>query len=81
MLGKQATNVTLMYIFRGTVHTETIPWFEATMRAKQLSGCTLATIYSTHVFGETDLREYNGNTWNKTKDAPEEIKLAALLLN
>ena len=72
-------NTVLIWIFRGKVETETVDWFNSSSRMRQITGCTRANVYRLDFSGE--LCEYFGNYWRTAKNVPEEIKLAAMLLN
>jgi hypothetical protein len=70
---------TLLYLFRGKLETETVERFGATQRARVLQGCTASVVYLLAVDGS--LKTYTGAFWSTVFDAPEEIKLAAMLVS
>ena len=72
--------VTLFWLFRGKLEMEKVEWFNASSRRRQLEGCTQVTVYKFDtVNGEFCV--YLANSWRKTTEVPDEIKLAAMLLN
>lgn len=70
---------TLLYMFRGKLETEQINRWKAPSRAAQLQGCTGSVVYLLDVHG--NLLEHGFEYWVVAKDVPEEIKLAAMLVN
>lgn len=75
----QSEHVILIWMHRGKVETESVLWYEGAQRARQLQGCTATTIYRISAILK-QLQIYTGDHWATTKDAPDEIKLAAMLL-
>lgn len=74
-----ADNRTLLYMFRGKVETEEVNRWNITNRAIVLINCTRATMYMVDQGGH--LLEYGPHYWLNAKNPPNEIKLAALLVN
>jgi redox-sensitive bicupin YhaK (pirin superfamily) len=69
---------TLLYIFRGKVEVEETERFGATQRARVLQNCTASVVYMLAIDGS--LKTYTGAVWRTVTEAPEEIKLAAMLV-
>lgn len=71
--------VMLLWIFRGKLEMERVAWPRASERMRQIVGCTRANVYRTDFDGK--LYEYEDNYWRTALKVPDEIKLAAMLLN
>jgi hypothetical protein len=72
-------HVTLIWLYHGKIESESVVWYDGARRAKQLQGCMATKVYRlTAILGTLQL--YTGNRWLTVEDAPEEIKLAAMLL-
>ena len=69
----------LLYIFRGKLEMEDVGEFDVTARARQLQGCTRSTIYT--IADLNYLLQYGPNYWIAAVNPPDEIKLAAMLVN
>jgi hypothetical protein len=73
---------TILYMFRGKLEIEQAGRWVTLQRMTQLSGCTASVIYTLEPNG--DLYYLGGNGLRcqaDPKDTPEEIKLAAMLVN
>jgi hypothetical protein len=68
----------LLYLFRGKVETEVVERFGATQRARILHNCTASVVYL--ISGKGELKSNTGHYWETVTDAPDEIKLAAMLV-
>ena len=68
----------LLYLFKGKLEIEDVPWYEGYHRMRAIQGCTQADVY--RLAPDGTLCEYFGNYWRTAKNVPEEIKLAAMLL-
>lgn len=72
-------NVILIWIYHGKIQSESVVWYDGARRARQLEGCMATTVYRLTAILR-DLQVYADGCWKTAKDAPEEIKLAAMLL-
>lgn len=74
---------TLLYMFRGNLEMEQVDRWKARDRMKQLLGATATLIYQLEPDGR--LYAFEGNNDYRTEvnlvNIPEEIRLAAMLVN
>lgn len=70
---------TLLYLFRGKVEVEEVLRFGATQRARVLQNCTASVVYLLNEKGE--VKTNSGGFWSTATSVPDEIKLAALIVN
>lgn len=72
---------TLLYMHRNKLNMEPVGIWESTRRATRLRGCCATTIY--RITPDNQLHAYIDNIWTGRlpADMPDEIKLAAMLVN
>jgi hypothetical protein len=72
---------TLLYMHRNKLNIEPVGIWQSTRRATTLRGCCATTIY--RITSDNQLHAYIDNIWTSRlpKDVPEEIKLAAMIVN
>lgn len=72
---------TLLYMHRNKLNTEIVGIWDATRRAEALQGCCATTLY--RITPDKQLHAYIGHVWTSRLPAnvPDEIKLAAMLVD